>query len=267
MFAVGAVLLAVLLLVLLATLPAHVAWSYLQPRLQQRGVAVDLNSISGSVWNGAAKQAVVNGQVLGQLQWQIDALSLLTAPTVDVSLTDSGLNLVGELRNRSNGLEINNLRVQADAAWLAPALGIPALTPSGELKVDIVNLQMDPDGIPQTGVGQIQWLNAGVNGMVNAQFGNYQIALQPISTPNAAPSAGISGTISDLDVATPLSLTGRFDLQGRNYQASVVLTPNSQHPSFNRAIESALQYIGQPNQSGGRLLTIQGQLLIGKGKP
>jgi Type II secretion system (T2SS), protein N len=258
--AITLLVLGVLLLAIGATFPAHVAWDYARPELEKRGTRVELNGIEGTVWRGSAKQAVVNGVSLGKLQWTLSAAALLGAPTVNLKLNDPGLDVDAVLIKNSAGLQVRDTQIKADAAWLAPALGIPALTPTGEIHLALPELLLDLNGIPQSAKATLEWNNAGVAGFVSAKFGNYRMTLEPL-----AGKAGFSGRVFDRDLDTPLSLQGEFQLEGVDYRANVVLTPNAGHPLFNSSISSALQYIGQPNgdASGARLLSVQGRLLLG----
>jgi hypothetical protein len=95
--------------------------------------------------------------------------------------------------------------------------------------------------------------------LAQADLGNIRIDVQPSA-------GGISGQINSADAAqgkAALRVVGEFQLIGQEYTADVRLQPSGNNPN----IEQALRWIGEPMQDGGRLLKIQGRIVLPEKKP
>jgi general secretion pathway protein N len=249
----GLALLLVIIGIGVLTLPARVAAGW----LVQAKPELSLEQVDGTWWRGQAERVRVRGIAIGQLSWQLQLSSLLLlSPVVDLQLRDATSQLAAEVtRHASGAVSVANLQADVDAAWLAPALGIPMLRPTGRLRADLAELAVASNGLPERARGQLRWEDAGVTGMAQAQFGGLQLDLNTTDR--------IKGTIRPLGNKPALEATGQFELQGVNYQAEVRLAPNTDNPQLSRA----LQWVGEPlvgdAVAGARLLKIEGRLLLG----
>jgi general secretion pathway protein N len=252
---IASLVLALLLLALVATFPARVAWNWQGGRVQ----GLQLAGISGTVWSGGAEQLSVNNIALGKLNWAVPVWDLLQRkPSVLLHLNGA---IVGQAKVQQNGseLHIQDLNADANASWLKPALGIPALEPTGTINLHFSEIVMLQNGLPGKALGSLLWQNAGVTGLAQADLGNIRIDVQPSA-------GGISGQINSADAAqgkAALSVVGEFQLIGQEYTADVRLQPSGNNPN----IEQALHWIGEPMQDGGRLLKIQGRIVLPEKKP
>lgn len=244
---------AMILLVGLYTFPARAALSW----LSRSNPELSFEQVEGTLWNGKAKQVRVNGTAVGALEWTLSAGSLLRMqPLINANLHAKSSNLSLSAQRMQDGrLVMSNLIADADASWLAPVLGIPMLTPTGRLDVDLSELEIAPDSRPVRAIGTIAWENAGVTGAANAALGGVLITLNGTDR--------ISGTIAPLGANPPLQVSGSFELVGLNYSSNVRIIPNTSDPQLLRALE----YVGQPIQdgsapAGSRLLEIKGELLM-----
>jgi Type II secretion system (T2SS), protein N len=231
------------------TMPARIAWTYLSPNLPQ----VQLSGIEGSVWRGEASQIAVNQVNLGKLTWRVSISSLWRLrPSVDATL-DGLVKASANLSRVDDMLHITQLQAEADAAWLKPALAIPALTPTGILRARFSELVLDSRGLPMKAFGSIVLEKAGVTGLAQAQIGDIRIDMSP-------EGQGIKGAIESADVSgNLLRVQGEFSLIGRDYTAQVRLFPNQ----ANDALMQTLRWVGQPLDDpnvGARLLKITGQI-------
>lgn len=233
------------------TMPARVAWKYLNPNLPQ----VQLAGIEGSVWRGEAAQIAINQTSLGKLTWRVPISSVLRLrPSVDATL-DGLVKASANLSRSNERLHITQLQAVADAAWLKPALAIPAVTPTGTLRANFSELVLDARGLPITALGSVVLEKAGVTGLAQAQIGDIRVEIAPAG-------AGIKGAIESADISgNLLRVQGEFSLIGRDYTAQVRLFPNQ----ANDALMQTLRWIGQPLDDpnvGARLLKITGQIDI-----
>ena len=249
-FWIIAALIALAVLIALVTLPARVAWYFASASAQN----VQLAGLSGTFWRGSAKQTVVAGRDLGRLDWQISPWSLISfAPEMALRVQGGDVEFEARAKRGTQQLQLSAIRLSADAAWMAPALGIPALVPTGKLSANFGELVLDTRGLPLRARGNVQWLQAGVTGSAQANFGSYDVEID-----NAQPS-GITGKIQPLGDAE-LDIRGRFTFTGLNYAAEVNLTPKQ--PT--EAMQRTLEFIGapMPGVAGGRLLKITGTVVL-----
>jgi general secretion pathway protein N len=236
-----------LLVLVAATLPAALAWRHLSERV----TGLDLAGVQGSIWQGSAREIVVRGQRLGSLQWRLSPWAALSGkPRVELAIEGPDLRLSGTWKALAAGSEFSALSGEIDAGWFAPALDIPALEPTGRITVAEGRLVLDGQGVPNGGDLVLRWLQAGVRGQVQARLGTIVI--------EARGSEGlITASVSDGgdgDVA----IAGQFQLQDLAYRGEVRLNARvSEGP-----VVEALQWIGMPSGDGGRLLIVEGRLLL-----
>lgn len=238
------------ILIALITLPARVAWYFASKSAQN----VQLAGLSGTFWRGSAKQTVVAGRDLGRLDWQISPWSLLSfAPEMAVRVQGGDVEFEARAKRAGEQLQLSALRLSADAAWMAPALGIPALTPTGKLSANFGELVLNNKGLPQRARGNIQWLQAGVTGQAQANFGSFDVEI------DNAQNSGIVGKIQPLGEGE-LDIRGGFTLSGLNYSAEVRLQPKQATEMMQRTLE----LVGEPlsGAPGARLLKISGTIVL-----
>ena len=232
------------------TLPARIAWRLVQHKVPN----VQLVGLHGTLWKGDADTVLVANQALGKLAWQIPLASAIRfAPKVQLKLDGATVQLEGLAQQSGANWVLSALTATADANWLAPALGIPAVIPTGKLALNFSELSLDPRGVPVRVQGNVQWLNAGVTGLAQADFGSFDVSIK-----NDV-SGAIAGSVSSIGSAA-LDISGSFSLQGESYQAEITLRQNVSSPN----IERALSLIGEPiaGSPGARLLKIRGVLLL-----
>ncbi len=249
----ASLLIALILLIGLATFPATAALGW----LSKGNPELSFEQVEGTLWHGKAKQLRVRGVALGALDWTLSAGSLIRmAPLLNVSLNEKENTFNATVQRMQDGrLVISKLTANADAGWLSPALGIPLLRPTGRLNVKLSEVEIAPDGRPLRALGDIAWEDAGVTGAANAKLGGVLITLSGTDR--------ITGTIAPLGANPPLQVNGSFELVGLNYTSNVRIIPNTSDPQLLRALE----YVGQPildgnAPAGSRLLEIKGELLL-----
>ena len=241
----------------LYTLPARIAWQLVRHKMPY----VELVGLHGTLWDGNADRVIVANQLLGKLAWQIPRNTALRfAPKIQIRLDGSTVQLDGFAQQFGSNWVLSALTASADAGWLAPALGIPAVIPTGKLAVNFSELRLDERGFPIRAEGNLQWLNAGVTGLAQADFGSFDISIKNDL------SGAIKGSISAIGSAA-LDISGGFALQGDSYNAEITLRQKVSNPNMERA----LSLIGEPISgssdegfAGARLLKISGTLVAPK---
>lgn len=229
----------------IATCPATLAWRY----VAARAGAVQIDGISGSVWNGHAQTLRVVGHPLGAFDWQLAVLPLLHRKLqASVQLHGEQMQAQGLLTRYADGsLEIADATASLPASIAAPALDIPLLQLLGTLDVHVANLRLQ-GAWPTHAQGNIQWRDAAVAGAAQAQLGRLRADFA------TAPDGSIAGTVHDEGGA--LQLNGTFVVREGNYDARATLASRD----GNAQVQEALRYIGQPQADGTTLLLIHGRL-------
>jgi hypothetical protein len=243
----GLVATALLLAVaVLLVLPARWAWAWAlgsDPRLQAQ-------SVSGVWWRGTAHGVRIGRTALGELHWRLRAGDWLRGRRgIRLTLAGPGIELQTHAERRRDGLRLEHLEGRLAAAWLAPALDIPLLRPTGSLRIEVRELELAPDGVPRAIDGGLDWLEAGVDGLVRAELGSVQLRAQ-----------GRDGTIDALVLSGPGSavrIEGHVALRQDRYRAEIRLTASD----LSAPIARALEFVGQPRPDGGRLLSIEGRII------
>jgi general secretion pathway protein N len=247
LLAIVAVLLSAAVAVAL-TFPAAVAWGW----VSERAPDVRLQGVDGTVWNGSATRISVRGQVLGRLQWQLSPWQLLSGnPRLHLEVDGPGLKLAGELlRHDVDLIAIEHLNVQTEAGWLAPALAIPELEPTGILVSEDASLILARSGLPRALDAHIEWREAGVRGQVIARLGTLMIDAQ-------GKDGRIEAQVRDSGDGE-VEIRGKASIDQNSYRSEVVLVPRvSDGP-----VVEALQWVGQPRPEGGRLLIVEGTIIL-----
>lgn len=231
--------------VLLATLPAHVALGALGNRIGP----LELQELSGSVWNGQAQRAVAHGRDLGALEWHIHPFPLL-AGRLDIELGVKGVEYSGSTFASVKG-DVVSLRDAAfnfPAERLQAAVDVPGLVPHGQVEVRLRSAELVA-GIPRQLAGSARWRDARVSGQAAALFGD-------LSAEFASAKAGtIRGTVKD--DGGPLQLEGSFELALTGFKAEATLRARDGNPQ----VIEALRWIGQPQADGSSRLLVEGYLL------
>jgi hypothetical protein len=245
---IAAATLLVLSIVVVATFPAAVAWRWWGDRAPE----LKLSGISGTIWNGSATRAVVRGQALGRMQWQLPFARLLGGdPGVIIDLSGPGMKLSAAIaRGEGDTLAVNDLKAEAEAGWLGPALAIPELEPTGMLATEGASLLLSRSGVPRAVDARIEWRNAGVRGQVIARLGTLVIEAH-------GKDGRIEASVADSGDGDVEILGGALIEQG-SYRSETILVPRVKEGP----VVEALQWVGTPRPEGGRLLIVEGRITV-----
>lgn len=230
--------LVVVLLVILAAAaavyfcPASIGYRY----LMRPSKTVTLSDLSGTIWNGHAGSIAVRDRPLGQLDWQVHFMPLLTGRRVaDFAIDGATLKVRGTLTRSPDGNTFDNLSFAAPAAAAAEMLHVQAKA-EGDIEGSAASLTL-LDGWPtQLRDGKAHWnkavLAATDLGGVDATFntgadGNIVGAIR-----NSGGSGQFNGTVklspqrdlelNDLDYKLPAQLAaGALHLQDATLSGNI----------------------------------------------
>lgn len=239
------------LLFLLTLFPAAAAWSWFAPQ----GVPLQLQGISGSVWQGKATQSAWNRQPLGSLSWDLQLFPLfLGSLGVDFSLQTAQGYLQGEAEVAlgSGAIQMSKLTGQLPISELmrfAPAMPIPVAV-TGTVTLDIPQLQLNPVSSTVEASGRINWHSAEVLSPQAFKMGNLQA---DITTDE---KGVLAAQLKDLD--GPLKLDAVLQLNpDRSYSlnGSVAAARGA-----DASLQQALGWLGKADGSGKHRLNLNGSL-------
>lgn len=234
----------VLVVVVVASFPAKYAIGWLSPA----NAPVQLQEVSGSIWNGQAGKLSYRGQDMGQLHWTVQAMPLLRGQVATTARIDGPL-LSGhaDIEAGSKQLYVSNAQFTLPASRLEPVLDIPALRLTGEVKVELDELRLE-NNFPTALAGRARWTDAGVTGAEQAVFGTI------VASFGALQGGGLGGEVND--EGGPLAVKGSFKTGLLGFQAEAHLQARDGNPQVTRA----LAHIGQVQEDGSVLFRVEGGL-------
>lgn len=240
--------LVILVVTVAVTFPAALAYRW----WGERAPEVHLQGLSGTIWSGSARSAALRGQALGTLSWQISPWALVQGGlSARLQLAGSGIELKADVQTLADGgLRLSAVDAEAQASWLAPVLAIPALEPTGSLQVSGAELELDRARLPRSADAKLVWRDAGVRGQAVAHLGTITLV-----------AAGSDGKIRiDAQDAGDgdLQVQGGASLEAGRYRSEIVLVARVNEGP----IVQALEWIGAPRSEGGRLLIMEGRILV-----
>lgn len=232
--------------VLLATLPAAVAYPYLQGALQP----LALSGLEGSVWSGRAARLSYPPHTVGSVSWSLRPLALLTGELGADLVVDGPFGKarsVGGMRMGGHGF-MQDLSGDVSAAAVAPLLQLQGLRPEGRIELDITRLDLD-GRIPVHAEGEVIWRQARIALPQPLDLGTFSATF---STDTEGVRAGVRDREGPLVVDAVLSLKsdGSYRVGGR-------VSAKGDAPP---AVHSLLRGAGVRQQGGALPLNITGRL-------
>jgi general secretion pathway protein N len=237
------------LLLLLAALllwlaPASLAYRYVADRLGP----VRLDDVSGSVWEGRARQLVAFGVALGPLEWKVSAWSVLAnRPEGELVMDGDEVDARARFLRDGNAITLREVDARFPAVLLGPALDIPALKLTGTVALRASEVHV-VGGLLASAEGHADWRDVGISGAAQARLPGVRVDFAP------AADGGIAARVAD--AGGPLAIAGTATLRDGRYVSETTFElrePNAQ-------IAEALSWVGQRTPSGGSYLRIEGEL-------
>jgi len=227
----------VFLLLLIATFPARVAYTWLAPP------EIQLSGISGSIWNGAATEGKAAGAYIRNLKWRFRPAALLSGK---LAFTTSG-NPAGGTMNTDVAISTNGNLTLSDFVGTLPLDLVHQSFQQAGIRGDVL-LQLDTlviqDGLPVAALGTIT-VSDFFAPLLSTSRANFQTS-----------DDGIVGTVENLTGV--LDVTGTIALtQDGSYTFIGEVGATAETP---RSITDQLRYLGSADARGQRPFRFEGQL-------
>jgi general secretion pathway protein N len=148
----------------------------------QLAEGVSVSGISGTIWNGHAQRAQINGLPINDLNWSLSFLPLLLGEiSADIKAGNmrdvSQISTTGHVSFSEQRLEADNLLAYIPANLAISLLPLPIpIQADGRFKVQLK--EVDYQAGCQTFTGKGQWLNANFTGVTGViELGNFDADL------------------------------------------------------------------------------------------
>ncbi len=222
------------------------AWWKAGPGAQEKVV---LTGLSGSVWQGRAQQALIDGQRLQGLEWHLKPWTVLFGKLeidYEIRLNDGFLR--GSVAADPQGaVAFDALEAKLPLAQLSlPA--IAALRPSGVVNLNLQDVDWNGEAL-LSAQGRVVWSDAGISLLQPLQFGDLALTLETRDDT-------VIGELSD--AGGPLQAEGLLTLKpDSSYQftGSFAAREGTQTP-----LGQALGALGRPGADGKIQVSRSGQL-------
>ncbi len=232
-----------LLVGLLSLFPARVAYQWFP------APTFNLAGISGSVWNGQARQMKSGGLYLQDLHWRIKPLSLFVGQLrYKIEASPASGFIDGEVSlNLSGAVTASDLRGSMSLQPFGQLVGIRGL--SGTLNVEFERLVIENE-MPTAANGVFEVLNLIAPNIHRASIGGYRAEFFTQDT-------GVVASIEDMDDGL-IDVAGSLQLLADGtYKFVAQLAPKNNTPAN---VRQQLQLLGSANDRGQHELRLEGQL-------
>ncbi|GAA0887942.1 type II secretion system protein N [Rhodanobacter soli] len=222
--------------VLLWFLPARWAMPWIGPQLH----GLRLQQVQGTVWHGRAGEVVAaDGQMLGQLQWQLSRRALLGQVRLQLQFEGPRLAFSGGAQRLPDGqIEVSGASVRAElSAWVHGPMSSWG-QPRGELQVTIDHALLQ-GGWPMQLQAQAQWPQA----LMHTHDGD--VALGALQAQASAQGGVIRAQLHD-DGHGPLHVDGKLQLSPLGWRLDATLRARQTGPALRRWLAT----LGPPAADG-----------------
>jgi general secretion pathway protein N len=233
-----------LLLVLVWTAPASLAYRLFESRLGP----VRAEGLSGSAWQGHAERLSAFAVPLGTLDWTLEPWPLLRGVSRgDFRVAGGEVRGAARFHDAGGTLELRELHATFPARLLGPALDIPAFMFLGEVDLEVSEARV-VDGVLRDARGVARWRDMGVSGLAEARLDGLEMRFAPAS------DAALVAELRDL--GGDLAIEGRTRLEGGRFVSETWLGLRRPNPT----LDEALKYVGQRLPDGRTYLRIEGEM-------
>ncbi len=233
-----------LILGLIILFPARVAIGWFVPS------AISINGIKGSVWNGSAKEAAVNGIYLRDVKWSLHGLRLLTGKlSYSAEATPVAGFFVSDIKVGFDGsLYMSDLTAALPLESFADSFGVPGLEGGANLAFERVDI-VDGWTIAAKGTVQLNNLVIPIPGIGRMPIGGYEADFFPQNN-------GIAASIEDTDGV--LDMAGSLEVRkDRSYKFYALASAKPEAP---QELREQLLRLPPANDRGQRELSEEGVL-------
>jgi general secretion pathway protein N len=238
--------LSLLLLAALTQFPAYQAYTFfgVDQHLQ-------LSGLSGTVWHGKAERLSVRGTSLGELEWRLhpmDLLSLRLKADLEIQGPD-GQGRAQWSRQVSGGdSELTQVVADLPAVWLQLVLQEPFFQLLGHLDIQLERLHLNENGSIALLQGQMTWRDAAVAGTLVTELGDLAIEWR-------TEREMLLGELSDS--GGPLALEGRVTVTDGSYRVAAKMAARTD----NQPLRQALNVLGRPDRQGRLAFNLEGPMI------
>lgn len=234
--------LTVLIVGLLVLFPARVALHWFAP------AEFRVNGVEGTIWNGGAVEAAVNGVYFQKISWRMRPLSLLTGNvTYVVSGTPArGLFDAAVGISASGKITLSDVRAALPMSLFASAAGVRGLSGNASFSFDHVEIV---DGIAVAADGVLQIANLVVPDFGRATLGGYKLEFD-------TQADGVIASVEDTDGV--VDIAGSLEIKhDRSYAFVALVIATSATP---KNVAQQLSYLPAANDRGHREIRLEGVL-------
>ncbi|MGD9843439.1 MAG: type II secretion system protein N [Steroidobacteraceae bacterium] len=235
----------VYLIFLLITIPASV----LIKQLAKHGIQV--SSSSGSVWHGQVTDLRAGVLNLGNIDWQVRFMSLLTGKlAADVKLKQNTGFANGRVSIGLSGkLQLNQMSASLPLQSIVGSGGLPGgWTGTAQAKFDELILD---NNWPVAARGTLDVIDLTGPASQPNNIGAYRLSFPA----NGSNATTVIGDLQDLDGAS-LSVAGQLKLTSdRNYLLETQVAARTNTPA---SIANGMQYLGAADAQGRRPFSLSG---------
>ncbi len=219
--------------------------------LISENTAVDIQGVSGTLWNGSAYLILVDNLQFKKTQWSFNPWQLFTGKiAIDINSRFMDNNISAELGSSFSGRYfVNELSAKIAAAKVAQLANIPLAQLNGTISLDIKHAEWKQGELPLAN-GEIKWNNASVTVADTASLGNVNIVLS--ESEQGFLNAEIKNQGGDIKINGTAEL-----LPEKNYNLNIKLLPTA---TANNNIRQSLGFFAQKQPNGEYALKKSGSL-------
>lgn len=238
------------LLFLVHALPASFLTRYILPSLSASRM-VQLQGVSGSIWQGKAANARVSNFNLGKLHWDLHSWGLLLGK-LKLSLVFGQGDVQGNAdvsAGMGGVVSANDVNLQFPAENLMPLLYGYPISISGMLRGNLKQVAIERGRVLQA-QGRIVWQDAAIRAPQNLEIGDYLITVEPINLGSKIVIKDQGQGPVRAEITVFVKGSGDYRLNGW----LMARDPNQQ------SVTEDLRMIGRPDNSGRYWIGFNGKL-------
>ena len=235
-------ILIIFILSLVIQFPAAVSQQWLENE------RIRVNGISGTLWNGRASEAEINGWYLRDIKWELIPKELFSG-ALSYKLSMYPFNgLVDTILTLKSNEIINLNKLEGNLSHGTVETILPNLGIDSSIKLDIKEAIIN-SGIPVLINGKVTLNDLIIKGLSNQPVGNFEIEL--ITQANQ-----IIGSFDDINALLDVAGTITISRDGE-YMLVGVVSSNSYTPEN---IKTMLTFLGSANDKNQRSFRFEGML-------